>query len=73
LRIDRKTANEYGFGEATVTLDVAADSPREIIAFLREILDENADYRFFIDTLTIPDQREDEAITLNIPLKIFYK
>lgn len=73
LRIDRRKANDYGFGEATVNLEVVAEDSRQVMEFLRMILDENADYRFFIDSFDLPDPREDEPLSFNIPLNIFYK
>ena len=74
LNIDRQKENEYGFGEASITLDVTARSANEVMVFLREILDETADYRFFIENIDIPDQDEDDdEIAVSIPLKMFYK
>lgn len=73
LNLSTKDVNEYGFKEGYVNLNVSVTDGWVLLAFMRDILSENAEYRFFIDRLNIPKKQEWKNMEVNIPLKIFYK
>jgi len=73
LNLDKKDTNEYGFQEGLIDLSVSAESQKDVLDFLRRILDDNAPYRFFIEKFDMPKQAEWRNMEVSIPLKIFYK
>lgn len=73
LNLDKKDINEYGFKEWTVILNVSAENQRVVLDFLRSILSESAQYRFFIEKFDMPEKKEWLYLDVVIPLKVFYK
>ncbi len=73
LTLDKKDKNEYGFKEGFVSLKITVDEDTDVTDFLDYILSEDAEYRFFIEKFNMPEKREWRRMSLNIPLKVFYK
>lgn len=73
LNLTKKDVNEYGFKEWVIGLKASAESQRAVLDFLRTILGEDSQYRFFIERFDMPEKREWSNMEVFIPLKIFYK
>lgn len=73
LTLTTREMNEYGFKEWLINLEVSVTSEKVIMDFIRDILSENAKYRFFIESFDLPEQREGSNLEISLPLKIFYK
>ena len=73
LNLNKKDVNEYGFREWIINLSVSVGDEKIIMNFLRDILSENAQYRFFVEKFDLPEKQKWRNMEVNIPLKIFYK
>lgn len=65
--------NEFGLKESNITVSVKANSEINIKKFINFLVSDDSKYKFYISSFSYPYWKVDSIISVNIPMKLFYK
>jgi hypothetical protein len=73
MSLKEEKVNEIWFSQTDIILNLRVSNEDRMYKILDFFIKEDSKYKFFIDSFSYPNNVQDTALNITIPLKIFYK